>query len=117
MEDKNDYYFLEQALREIEAIILYTKGLKYEEFINDIKTIDATMFRLQQMIEKIKHLSIDYREKHKEIPWGQIFGFRNGIVHEYGKVNYQTVYEIISTDIYNLKEIFISSLVGKKECT
>ena len=69
MGSKNDYY-LEQAIKEIEAIILYTSGLKYEEFINDIKTVDATMFRLQQMIEKIKHLSSDYKDNHKEIPWG-----------------------------------------------
>ncbi len=51
----------------------------------DIKTIDATMFRLQQMVEKIKGLSKESKELHKDIPWGDIIGFRNGIVHEYGK--------------------------------
>lgn len=49
------------------------------------KTVDATMFRLQQMIEHIKELSTDFKEKHPEIPWIDIIGFRNRIVHDYGK--------------------------------
>ena len=38
------------------------------------------------------------------IKWGQIIGFRNGIVHDYGKTDYSIVYEIVSKDIYELKE-------------
>lgn len=40
----------------------------------------------------------------KTIELGQIIGFRNGIVHDYGKTDYNIVYEIISSDIYLLKE-------------
>ena len=68
------------------------------------------MFRLQQMIEKIKNISQEYKSIHNEIPWGDIIGFRNGIVHYYGKTDYITVYEIISKDIYQLKELFENSL-------
>ena len=63
------------------------------------------MFRLQQMAEKIKHLSIAYKNEHDSIPWGEIIGFRNGIVHDCGKTDYTTVYEVISFDIYRLKEL------------
>ena len=37
-------------------------------------------------------------------------GFRNGIVHEYGKTDYSTVYEIVSRDIYQLKELFETNI-------
>lgn len=60
------------------------------------------------MIEKIKNLSVEYRNKHRDIPWGDIIGFRNGIVHDYGKVDYTTVYEIVTVDIYRLKNLFKS---------
>lgn len=74
--------------------------------MSDAKTIDATMFRLRQMIEKIKNISQEYKHNHEEIPWGDIIGFRNGIVHEYGKTDYTTVYEIITVDIYTLQRLF-----------
>lgn len=65
------------------------------------------MFRLVQMIENITHISREFKEKHSQIKWGQIISFRNGIVHDYGKTDYSIVYEIVSYDIYELKEILI----------
>ena len=110
MANKDDSYYMDQALMDIKVIIDYTKNLSYEELMSDGKTVDATMFRLQQMIEKIKNISLGFKEKHKEIPWGDIIGFRNGIVHDYGKTDYTTVFEIVNRDIYKLKELFESSL-------
>lgn len=101
---KNDKYYIEKVIENIDAILLYTKDLKFEDFINDDLVIDATMFRLIQMVENINHLSKEYREKHSNVKWGQIIGFRNGIVHDYGKTDYSIVYEIVSSDIYKLKE-------------
>lgn len=105
MGDKNDSYYIDKALNEIKRIIKYTQGLSYEEFMSDERNIDATIFRLQQMIEHIKHLSIAFKNEHNEIPWGDIVGFRNGIVHEYGKTDYTTVYEVVHSDIYSLKKL------------
>lgn len=106
MGSKFDSYYIQKALVEIEAVINYTDGLSFEEFMNDFKTIDATMFRLQQMIEQIKSISSEFKEEHSEVPWTDIVGFRNRIVHEYGKTDYTTVYEIVSKNIYQLKELF-----------
>lgn len=97
---------MEKALQEIAIIIKYTAGMSYEEFMSDMRNIDATIFRLEQLIEQIKHLSEEFKASHKEIPWGDIIGFRNGLVHEYGSTDYSTVYEVIHKDIYELKELF-----------
>lgn len=110
MANKNDIYYMEKALAEIEIVIKYTQGLSYGEFMSDGRNIDATIFRLEQMIERIKHLSPEFQQKHNNIPWGDIIGFRNGLVHEYGKTDYTTVYEVVSKDIYELKELFESNV-------
>ena len=68
------------------------------------------MFRLIQLVENIKNISLEFKNNHQEIEWGKIVGFRNGIVHEYGKTDYTTVYEVISKDIYDLKELFEKNL-------
>lgn len=106
MASKDDVYYMQKALVEIEMIIKYTKGLSYKDFMSDGRNIDATIFRLEQMIEHIKHLSLEFRRKHNNVPWGDIIGFRNGLVHEYGKTDYTTVYEVVSKDVYVLKELF-----------
>lgn len=101
---------MEKALSDIEVIISYTKNKTYEEIMSDGLLVDGIMFRLIQLIENIKNISEEFKASHSEIPWGDIMGFRNGIVHEYGKTDYSTVYEIVSRDIYQLKELFETNI-------
>lgn len=102
---KGDNYYIDNILENVNLIIKYTKGLSYEEFVSDEMLIDASMFRLVQIAENIKWLSDEYKKSHSTIPWGLIVGFRNGIVHDYGKTDYAIVYEIISDDVYKLKDV------------
>ena len=103
---KNDKYYIDLAKKDIEKIIQYTKDISYEEFINDEQLIDAVMFRLVQMVENIKKITNNFKEEHNEIEWNEIIGFRNKIVHDYGKTDYNVVYEVIKEDIQKLKTIF-----------
>ena len=101
---KNDNYYKEKIIEEINTIQKYVGKMTYEEFISDNITLDAVMFRLIQMIENINNLSVEYRENHPSIPWGEIIGFRNGIVHEYGVTYFVIVYETITKDLEILKD-------------
>ena len=102
---KNDLYYATKAIEQIVAIELYIDNVTYEEFVGDNQLLDAIMFRLVQLIENVKHISQEFKLEHPEIPWGKILGFRNGIVHEYGETNYETVYETITTNLSELKEV------------
>ena len=104
---KNDKYYIDKVKENIDAIISYTANKSYDEFVSDGLLIDATMFRLIQMIENLNQISDEYKQEHSKIAWRQIIGFRNKIVHDYGKTDYNVVYEIISSDIYQLKEELI----------
>lgn len=110
MGNKDDSYYLSKALIDIDAIIRYTRNLSYDEFIGDEKVIDSVMFRLIQLIENIKNISDNFKQEHSKVPWGKMMGFRNGIVHEYGSTDYSTVYEIVSKNIYELKDLFERNL-------
>ena len=59
------------------------------------------------MTENIKKLSIMFKEQHTSVSWNDIVGFRNRIVHDYGKTDYTIVYEVVSNDIPNLKETLL----------
>lgn len=62
------------------------------------------MFRLIQRVKNIIHISKEFKEKFSNIKWGQKIGFRNGIVYDYGKIDYSIVYEIVANNLYFLKD-------------
>ena len=107
---KNDYYFAQKAIEQIDAITDYIGNLSYEAFLADNKLIDAIMFRLIQLIENIKNISSVFKNNNGQIPWGKIIGFRNGIVHEYGQTDYTIVYEVITNDLKPLKEVLKTAI-------
>ena len=103
---KNDKYYAEKAIESIDIIDKYINGISYEQFVSDTELNDAIMFRLVQLIENVKNISIEFKSSNPQIPWGDIIGFRNGIVHEYGKTDYSFVYQVITKDLDELKELF-----------
>ena len=103
---KNDNYYVSKIIEEINAIQKYLVNTKtYEQFENNDLLIDAVLFRLVQMVESIKKLSTEFKGKYKDVQWNQIIGFRNGIVHDYGRTDYTIVYDIITKDIVDLKAL------------
>lgn len=108
---KDDRYYIIKVIENIDAVVSYTRDLSYIDFVNNYIVIDAVMFRLIQMAENISHISNYYKMLHTEIRWGQIIGFRNGIVHNYGSVDYSIVYEIISKDIIDLRKVLSQTVL------
>ncbi len=74
--------------------------------MSDQKVNDSIMFRFIQLIENIKNISDEFKNANPQIPWGDIMGFRNGIAHEYGCTDYQSVYNTFrGNDLDELKEV------------
>ena len=62
------------------------------------------MFNLSQLGDIANKADEEFLNAHKEIPWRQVYGLRNKIVHDYEGVNLKLVWEIISDDLPELKE-------------
>ena len=66
--------------------------------------VEACVFNLSQIGELVRHFDKEFVEIHDDIPWSQIKGLRNRIVHDYEGVNLRLVWEIIDGDLQELKE-------------
>jgi uncharacterized protein with HEPN domain len=97
--EKNDLFFIQKILEDIQKVETYINGVSFENYSQDDRLIDATMFRLVQIAENIKNLSSGTKIKHPEIPWEDIVGFRNRIVHDYGHTDYGIVYHVLTIDL------------------
>lgn len=71
----------------------YTSAGK-SSFFSDRKTQDAVLRNLQTLAESTQHLSSVVKASHPDIPWQDIAGFRNVLVHDYLGVNLERVWEI-----------------------
>ena len=79
-------------------------GESEETFLSDFVYQNAVALCIIQIGELVGNLSEEYRIEHKEIPWRQIRSVRNIVVHNYGSVDAETLWEIIQKDIPELKE-------------
>ena len=78
--------------------------MDYDTFIKNEVLVEACVFNLSQLGEIANKVDEEFQNAHKEIPWRQVYGLRNKIVHDYEGVNLKLVWEIISDDLPELKE-------------
>jgi uncharacterized protein with HEPN domain len=98
---------LEDMLISAEKIKKYTKGIAFDDFIDDDRTIDAVIRNFEIIGEAANRIDSKFRESNPRIEWNRIRGFRNRIVHEYFGIDYEIVWNIIESYI----DILISELV------
>ena len=64
--------------------------------------VEACVFNLGQLGEVANKIEEEYEEAHPEIPWRQIYGLRNRIIHDYEGINLNLIWEIIKEDLPDL---------------
>lgn len=99
---KDDKYYLEKVITDIKYLIRVTKDVSKEELEDNETLLDSVMFRFIQISENLKRVSDDLRENNPNIPWHQVIGLRNKIVHEYGKIDLTIIYDVLKHDLDNL---------------
>lgn len=96
--------FLEDILTSIAKIKEYTKDINEKEFRQDSQIQDAVVRRFEIIGEAVKHISQEFKDKHAEIPWREISGTRNILIHEYFGVNLERIWKTIKKDILPFEE-------------
>jgi uncharacterized protein with HEPN domain len=96
---RRDRDYLYDVWDAMDRILSYTRELDCDQFMQDKKTQDAVLRNLQVMGEAAKKLSVPLRETYSDIPWREIAGMRDKVVHEYFGINYEIVWTVASRDI------------------
>lgn len=87
----------------VDKILNYSKGYDYPSFSDNSMLVEACVFNLSQIGELCHGVSEEYTVIHPEIPWHEMYGLRNRIVHNYEGGNLRLVWEIIEHDLPELK--------------
>ncbi len=101
---KDDKIYPEHVLSCISRIERYVAD-GYQHFAESTLIQDAVLRNLQTLAESTQRLSDKVKLRHPEVPWRNIAGFRNILVHDYlGGINPNRVWEIIERELPALKE-------------
>lgn len=94
---------MEDILAAVRKIERYTSGMDEEQFRQDDKTVDAVVRNLEIIGEATRHLPEDFLARHPDVPWRQVAGMRNRLVHEYFGVDLDLIWQVIRQHLPQLQ--------------
>ena len=110
---KSDAVFLAHILDAINVIESYTTGLTYEGFYDTRLVQDGVIRQLEIIGEASRNLSDEFRTQNSDLPWQQIIGLRNRLIHAYFDVSLGIIWDIVQDDIPPMKQKILSLVEGQ----
>jgi uncharacterized protein with HEPN domain len=95
--------YLKDILHAIESIENFAAGMDFNTFRADDKTVSAVIRKLEIIGEAVKQIPEGVREPYPEIPWKQIAGMRDKLIHFYFGVDPFLVWQTINNRLPLLK--------------
>lgn len=91
--------YLQDIVEAAEAIGRFIAGVRRRDFMKDELRQAGVLQKLIVIGEAAAHLSTEFRDRHPEIEWADIVGFRNIVVHEYFGVSWRIVWVTATDDV------------------
>ena len=102
---KNDDYYIQKIKQDLKFITNHMENVDIEELNANELLLDSMLFRMIQISENARRLTDEFKQTREDIPWNSLYGLRNRIVHDYGNVDLNIVFETLKTDIPDLLEL------------
>jgi uncharacterized protein with HEPN domain len=87
--------YIKDILDAIQRIEDFAGDITFEEFVQDDKTSSAVLRKLEIIGEAAKKIPADMRKSHSKIPWKEMAGMRDKVIHFYFGVDYEIVWKVI----------------------
>lgn len=103
MKRRDPIVYISDMLQYSNSAIGFVAKMNYSKFIKDEKTIFAVIKAIEVIGEASKKVSRSIKEKHNSVPWREIAGMRDKLVHEYFGINTKIIWNTVKKDIPTLK--------------
>lgn len=102
--------YLSDILKAFEAIENFVEGQSIEDFKKDDKTSSAVIRKFEIIGEAAKQIPENIKQEYLSIPWKEMAGMRDKLIHFYFGVNYELIWQTIKNRIPEIKPIIIQIL-------
>jgi uncharacterized protein with HEPN domain len=103
-------FYLKDIFHAIESIETFTTGMNCDLFVADDKTLSAVIRKLEIIGEAVKQLPEEFLLLHPDIPWKQIAGMRDKLIHFYFGVDPHLVWQTVQKRLPELKAAVVAGL-------
>lgn len=84
--------------------LLFIESMDFDAFENDIKTQSAVLHQIMIIGEAVKRLGVEFTQKHPVLPWKEIAGTRDILIHHYEGTDLKLVWDIVNLNLPNVIE-------------
>ena len=107
--------FLKDVCDALEKCLQFTEGMQFSGFAEDEKTVFAVIRALEVAGEAVKQIPAAVREKYPDIPWREMAGMRDILIHQYFGVNPEVVWKTVTRDVPEILPIFQQILAEQQK--
>jgi len=107
--------YIQDIVEAMNAATEFVNNMAYDEFVEGTKTIYAVVRAIEIIGEAVKNIPEEVRKKYPEIPWKNMAGMRDKVIHEYFGVRLERVWETVKRDIPDLKPLFEKILMDMEK--
>ena len=103
--EQRDAAYLWDMLDAAQTVEQLSSGFDFTQYSNDRRTQLAIERSLEIIGEAAGRVSTSFRNAHPEIPWRQIIGQRNVLIHEYGEIKQERIWKVVRENVPQLIEL------------
>ncbi len=98
--------YIEDIIDSMDKAENFVENMDYQGFMEDSKTIFAVVRTLEIIGEAVKNIPESLRKKYPNIPWRDMAGMRDKLIHEYSGVRLDLLWNTVEVKVPELKPKF-----------
>lgn len=107
--------YLNDILEAMESIERFVEGMEFESFQSDDKTTSAVIRKFEIIGEAARNIPDEIKRQHPQVPWKEMAGMRDRLIHAYFGVDDNLVWTTIKNRIPEPKPLVrdvIAKVIG-----